>query len=311
VHKLNETITSLAGASESGYREGIGVEAQFNKVEAIVQLEDRYIVSDKMNSCLRSISYHDYRTSTYAGECTKRRERNIMFNDASLLSVKFFRPRGMATELRNDITVIYLVDDDALWSINTAMSTITTLSYEVVHNRYQDPLSYPFLTDLVVHPAGGLLLSARRLPRQLTGGLVSFRDGKVRWVTGGHNHSYYNHICISSLYPSVFCTGRKVSLDNLYSLDVLKFLLHDLLIIYSWRQRALALLNLTSGAITPLCDSLDGSRGVFKCDDEIITSLAVDNETVYIGTSYKAIHILEFQLTGWYSLILKQITEYG
>lgn len=85
-------VQILAGnVSVSGYREGLGYEALFNTLAAIVQTDSSFIVTDSKNHCLRELKLdggQTFRATTYAGECEMSK---IPYRG----HVRFLYPKGM------------------------------------------------------------------------------------------------------------------------------------------------------------------------------------------------------------------------
>ena len=82
----------LAGVeSTTGYTNGAGETAKFNKIASFVQLNSSHVViSDRVNHCFRLLNRTDNTVSDYAGKCNE-----IGYNPGKFLEARFSFPNHM------------------------------------------------------------------------------------------------------------------------------------------------------------------------------------------------------------------------
>lgn len=251
VHKGSGVIEILAGEPAAhNYKEGVGRAARFRYIMGIAQLEHEYILSDRINCCLRSVDYLSHETQTFAGLCGSQGTA-----DGSLVSARFHLPRGMARDLIKP-TVIYVVDYKALRKIDLSTEMVLTLpgSY----------LSSGYTFGITVNPADGLLVTSRH-------GVMQYKlNETVQWLTGSVN-----------IGPA--CDECGISSARFHSPRGLRFITSTVLLVADTFNK-LRLINLTTGVATAIGAGKGYQDGPYQNSQfHHPHSIAVDNSFIYIG----------------------------
>ena len=253
IHKVTREIRILAGEPAlSGYVEGVGRAARFYTILGVAQLEYKYILSDRVNNCLRSVDYLSNETQTFAGLCGSRGTA-----DGSLLLARFYSPRGMMRDLGNP-DVIYLADYLALRKIDLSAETVITLPSSYLSSAYR--------TGITMSPAGSLFVSSYH-------GVIQYTlNETIRWLTGS---------TIASVPP---CEQCDISSARFNYPSQLRFITPEVLLMADTSNYKLRLINLTSGVVTAIGAGQGYQNGHYQ-NSKLLSpySIAVDNSFIYIG----------------------------
>jgi len=152
----------IGDPSQKGYREGVGAGALFDNIRGVAPLEDRYIIADSNNHCLRSVFYETEETTTFAGLCGNHGK-----DDGPLETARFFWPKGISSDLK-DLNFLYLCSSD-IREIDLTQSTVITL-----------------ITPSVGSFTGGILWRMNRLLVAVRHGLQEYdlEEKQFKWLLG-------------------------------------------------------------------------------------------------------------------------------
>ncbi len=90
--------TVICGSDRSGFNDGIGSQAKFDRAEGIVYLNDELIVADLSNSLIRKVKLSDKSVTTYAGVL-----KNSLSKDGLLKDATFNSPTGITIDSKGNI----------------------------------------------------------------------------------------------------------------------------------------------------------------------------------------------------------------
>ena len=247
------TTTSLiAGSSTSyGYLEDVGANARFDDILSFVQLSKaRVILTDSDNHCLRSVDRTTSGTSTYAGNCTLRGQRDGI--DALLTY-----PHSIIVDLLNS-TQLFITDysQGSLKTINTVSKHVLTI--------YRDTSFW--LSHMLQEPSTGNIYA-------------TFEQGIGLYDSHSNTFSV-----IAGSFTRGFLDGE-IPWLRFNEPRGLLFLSRSQLLIADAMNRRLRVLDLMTNTSSSICS---GDRGhtdgdLSSCQLDFPWSLLKLNNTIYIG----------------------------
>lgn len=263
-NKINGTIKSIAGdVTEMGYQDGIGSEIRVNIITGLVILSGKYIITDRLNDCIRTIDMGSHFSETLAGKCDEPLTESL---DGDFESCVFVSPLAVEAYISDESYLLFVLQPDAVRKVDLKNGGVTTI-----------PSNFHGLTAMTQIP-------------NTNNFFITFIDGILLL-----NGTKYTEIIGNNGTQSLDEYGVTLTDTHFTQLDAVAYIHPEILLVRERSSDGLKIVDMQACMVSSICKTNEIISGIENCQIENDGAILIDTKErqLLIGQRISGVNIVQ------------------